>query len=216
VAGKLRERYYRPVFVVTDAENGAKGSGRSIEAYSMFEEMVKCSDVFTKFGGHPMAAGFSLDRDRIDEMRRRLNANCMLTADDLTQKITIDVPMPVGYITRELIEGLDVLEPFGKGNEKPLFAEKNLRLLSARVLGKNKNVLKLMTADASGTMMEAMYFGDVEQFRRNLVDAFGETEVQKLYWGRENATHASFIYYPSINEYQGRVTLQIVVKNYQF
>lgn len=215
VAGKVRERYYKPVFVVTNAEEGAKGSGRSIEAYSMFEEMVKCGDLFTKYGGHPMAAGFSLEKSRIDEMRRRLNENCRLTAEDLTQKILIDVPMPLSYITEELIQGLEVLEPFGKGNEKPLFAEKNLNFLSARVLGKNKNVLKFLVSNPSGTMMEAMYFGNVEQFRQDMVDVFGEAEIQKLYWGKANAVCGSLIYYPSVNEYQGRKTLQIVIKNYK-
>lgn len=214
VAGKLRERYYRPVFVVTKGEKGAKGSGRSIEAYSMFEEMVKCGDIFTKFGGHPMAAGFSLETDRIGEMRRRLNENCTLTPDDLVPRIMIDVPMPIDYITEELIDGLEVLEPFGKGNEKPLFAEKNLNLLSARVLGKNRNVLKLLVSNTSGTVMEALYFGDIEQFRREVQERFGENETAKLYWGKENAVHGSFIYYPSVNEYQGRRTLQIVIKNY--
>lgn len=215
VAGRLRERYYRPVFVVTDGEESAKGSGRSIEAYSMFEEMVKCQDLFMKFGGHPMAAGFSLERERIGEMRRRLNENCMLTEEDLTPKITIDVPMPIDYITEDLIEGLSVLEPFGKGNEKPLFAEKNLKLLSARILGKNRNVLKFQAANQTGTIMDALYFGDVEQFQEELVRIYGETEIQKLYLGRENRVHASVIYYPAVNEYQGRKTLQIVIKNYQ-
>lgn len=215
VAGKLRERYYRPVFVVTDAEKGAKGSGRSIEAYSMFEEMVRCGDVFTKYGGHPMAAGFSLEKERIPEMRRRLNENCRLTPEDLTQKILIDVPMPVDYITEELIHGLDVLEPFGKGNEKPLFAEKHLNLLSARIMGKNRNVLKFLVSNDHGAMIEALYFGDTEALQAELRAYYGEEETQKLFWGKENSVYASFIYYPSVNEYQGRKTLQIVVRNYK-
>lgn len=161
-----------------------------------------------------MAAGFSLETGRIGEMRRRLNENCTLTPDDLVPRIMIDVPMPIDYITEELIDGLEVLEPFGKGNEKPLFAEKNLNLLSARVLGKNRNVLKLLVSNTSGTVMEALYFGDIEQFRREVQERFGENETAKLYWGKENAVHGSFIYYPSVNEYQGRRTLQIVIKNY--
>lgn len=215
VAGKLRERYYRPVFVVTDAEKGAKGSGRSIEAYSMFEEMVRCGDVFTKYGGHPMAAGFSLEKEKIPEMRRRLNENCRLTPEDLTQKIMIDVPMPVDYITEDLIRGFEVLEPFGKGNEKPLFAEKNLKLLSARVIGKNRNVIKFLVSNHTGAMIEALYFGDAEKFRAEIAEHYGEEETQELFWGKENKVYASFIYYPSVNEYQGRKTLQIVIRNYK-
>ena len=215
IAGRLRERYYRPVFVVTDGEECAKGSGRSIEAYSMFDEMMRCQDLFLKFGGHPMAAGFSIEKARIDEMRSRLNAGCTLTQDDLVQKVLIDVPMPIDYITEELINGLDVLEPFGKGNEKPLFAEKGLKLLSARILGKNRNVLKLQVSNHTGIIMEAMYFGDPEVFLQDVAARYGEDERQKLCWGRQNAVYASFVYYPSVNEYQGRRTLQIVVKNYQ-
>ncbi len=215
IAGKLRERYYRPVFVVTDGEECAKGSGRSIEAYSMFDEMMRCQDLFLKFGGHPMAAGFSLEKTRIEEMRRRLNANCTLTQDDLTEKILIDVPMPIDYITEGLIEGLNVLEPFGKGNEKPLFAEKGLKLLSARILGRNRNVLKLEVSNQTGAIMEAVYFGDPEVFLQAVADRYGEEERQKLCWGRENAVYASVTYYPLVNEYQGRRTLQIEIKNYK-
>ncbi len=215
IAGKLRERYYRPVFVITDGEESAKGSGRSIEAYSMFEELMRCSDLFLKFGGHPMAAGFSLERARIDEMRRRLNEHCTLTPEDLTKKIMIDVPMPIDYITEELIEGFGVLEPFGKGNEKPLFAEKELKLLSVRILGKNRNVLKLQVSNHTGVVMKAVYFGDPETFLRDVVSRYGENERQKLCLGRENAVRASVTYYPEIDEYQGTRTLQIVIENYK-
>ena len=217
VAGRIRERYGKPTFVVTDAEaeDEAKGSGRSIEAYSMFEEMVKCQDLFRKFGGHPMAAGFSLPRSRIDEMRRRLNENCTMTEEDMAEKIMVDVPMPINYIRESLVEELSVLEPFGNGNEKPLFAERHLKLLSARILGKNANVLKLQVANATGCTMEALYFGIPDNILSYLTDKYGKNEVQKLLWGKVNQIEMDLTYYPSINEYQGRRTLQIVIKNFR-
>ncbi len=217
VAGRIRERYGKPTFVVTnaEAEDEAKGSGRSIEAYSMFEEMVKCQDLFRKFGGHPMAAGFSLPRSPIDEMRRRLNENCTMTEEDMAEKIMVDVPMPINYIRESLVEELSVLEPFGNGNEKPLFAERHLKLLSARILGKNANVLKLQVANATGCTMEALYFGIPDNILSYLTDKYGKNEVQKLLWGKVNQIEMDLTYYPSINEYQGRRTLQIVIKNFR-
>lgn len=217
VAGRIRERYGKPTFVVTnaEAEDEAKGSGRSIEAYSMFEEMVKCQDLFRKFGGHPMAAGFSLPRSRIDEMRRRLNENCTMTEEDMAEKIMVDVPMPINYIRESLVEELAVLEPFGNGNEKPLFAERHLKLLSARILGKNANVLKLQVANATGCTMEALYFGIPDNILSYLTDKYGKNEVQKLLWGKVNQIEMDLTYYPSINEYQGRRILQIVIKNFR-
>ena len=217
VAGRIRGRYGKPTFVVTnaEAEDEAKGSGRSIEAYSMFEEMVKCQDLFRKFGGHPMAAGFSLPRSRIDEMRRRLNENCTMTEEDMAEKIMVDVPMPINYIRESLVEELSVLEPFGNGNEKPLFAERHLKLLSARILGKNANVLKLQVANATGCTMEALYFGIPDNILSYLTDKYGKNEVQKLLWGKVNQIEMDLTYYPSINEYQGRRTLQIVIKNFR-
>ena len=215
VAGRLRERYGKPTFVVTDGEASAKGSGRSIEAYSMFEEMVKCQDLFLKFGGHPMAAGFSLEKSRISEMRHRLNENCTLTEEDMAEKVMIDVPMPIDYISERLIEELSVLEPFGKGNEKPLFAERNLKLLSARMIGKNAKAVKLQVMNVSGCQMEALYFGDPEMFREYLIEKYGKEEVQKLFWGKENRITLDIAYYPSVNEYQGRKTIQIVIRHFR-
>jgi single-stranded-DNA-specific exonuclease len=215
VAGRLRERYYRPSFVVTDGETSAKGSGRSIEGYSMFEEMVKCGDLFLKFGGHPMAAGFSLEKERIDEMRRRLNENCTLTEEDLKEKVSIDVPMPIDYITEDLVEQLSLLEPFGKGNEKPLFAEAKLKALSARVLGKSQNVMKLRVMNHAGTVMDALYFGDPDGVRDYLTQKYGSARVQDLFWGRGEGLEMDLTYYPSVNEYMGQKSLQIVIKNYR-
>lgn len=215
VAGRLRERYYRPTFVVTDGETCAKGSGRSTESYSMFEEMVKCSDLFLKFGGHPMAAGFSLEKERIGEMRRRLNENCTLTPEQQMEKVSIDVPMPVDYISERLVEELSLLEPFGKGNEKPLFAESGIQLLSARVLGKNANVLKLHVMNRAGRVLDALWFGDPQEVREYLEARYGEQKIQELFWGRGDGIALDLAYYPSVNEYMGRRSLQIVIRHYK-
>ena len=215
IAGRVRERYHRPVYVLTNAKEGVKGSGRSIEGYSMYEELCKCQDLLDKFGGHPMAAGFSLEQSRISEMRHRLNENCTLTDDDMAEKVMIDVPMPIDYISEHLIEELSILEPFGKGNEKPLFAERNLQLLSARIIGKNARAIKLQVMNRTGCQMEALYFGDPELLRSHLIEKYGENEVQKLFWGKENRTALDVTYYPSINEYQGRKTLQIVIRHFR-
>jgi single-stranded-DNA-specific exonuclease len=181
----------------------------------MFEEMVRCGDLFLKFGGHPMAAGFSLEKERIDEMRRRLNENCTLTEEDLMEKISIDVPMPIDYISEELVDELSLLEPFGKGNEKPLFAEAKLKALSARVLGKNANVLKLRVMNRAGKVMDALYFGDPEVVRTYLTEKYGPSRVQDLFWGRGEGLEMDLTYYPSVNEYKGQKSLQIVIKNYR-
>ncbi len=215
IAGRIRERYHKPVFVLTDAADSLKGSGRSIETYNMFAEMSKCAELFTKFGGHPMAAGLSLPRENMEAFHKKINENSVLTEDDFIPKVTIDVPMPISYITERLVEELGLLEPFGKGNTKPLFAEKSLNILSARILGKNRNVIKLPVLGAAGTVMEAMYFGDVERFQEYLREKFGHTETEKLFQGRENAVTLSLAYYPGINEFRGNRTLQIVIQSYQ-
>ncbi|EET62514.1 single-stranded-DNA-specific exonuclease RecJ [Marvinbryantia formatexigens DSM 14469] len=215
IAGRLRERYYRPAIVLTQGESAVKGSGRSIESYSMFQELQKCADLFLKFGGHPMAAGCSLEKENVGELRRRLNAQTTLTQEDLTEKIVIDVPMPLGYITERLIEELSCLEPFGKGNSKPVFAEKNLDILSARAVGQSGRVVRLRVANAAGTVMDAVYFGDATLFREYVEEKYGRTETEKLFQGRRNAVQLSVIYYPSIHEYNGLRSIQIVVQKYQ-
>ena len=198
IAGRIREAYNKPVFVLTKSSEGVKGSGRSIEAYSMYEELVKCRDLLTQFGGHPMAAGLSMEEKNVEAFRRRLNENCTLTEQELIPKIMIDVPMPISYLTKQLTEQLKILEPFGKGNTKPLFAQKNLRAVGIRILGRNRNVAKMLLMDEHGNKMDAVYFGEASEF---------VTFVQ---------THEtiSVTYYPEINVYQGRETLQIVIKNY--
>ena len=198
IAGRIREKYHRPSIVLTRGETGIKGSGRSIEGYSMFEELVKCADLMTQFGGHPMAAGLSMEEKNVEEFRRRLNENCTLTEEDLRPKVIIDVPMPVSYITRELIEQISLLEPFGKGNTKPVFAQKGLRVLESRVFGKNRNVAKVKLMDPSGTVMDGAYFGEAEEFVR-FID------------GKDSI---SVTYYPEINIFRGRESIQIVIQNY--
>ncbi|NSG81250.1 single-stranded-DNA-specific exonuclease RecJ [Blautia schinkii] len=198
IAGRIREKYNKPVFILTKGETMVKGSGRSIESYSMFDELVKCDDLMEQYGGHPMAAGLSIKEENVEEFRKRLNENCTLTEKDLRPKILIDVPMPVSYINRELVEEISLLEPFGKGNTRPLFAQKGLRVLSSRILGKNRNVAKLQLSDHTGCVMEAVYFGEADEF----INAVKGSNI------------ISVTYYPEINRYQGRENLQIVIRNY--
>lgn len=198
IAGRIREKYHKPAIVLTKGENCVKGSGRSIEAYSMFEELIKCADLMIQFGGHPMAAGLSIKEENVELLRQQLNENCTLTKEELRPKVTIDVPMPVSYITKNLVNQISLLEPFGKGNTKPLFAQKGLRVLDRRILGKNQNVLKLKLMDASGTVMDGVYFGEAREFDTYL----------------KQRDSISITYYPEINVYQGRENLQIIIQNY--
>ena len=199
IAGRLKEKYYKPVFVLTQGEHGVKGSGRSIESYHMFEEMCKCRALFTKFGGHKLAAGLSLEEENVERFRRTINELCELTSQDLMPKVSIDMQLPLAYVTEELIEELELLEPFGKGNTKPLFAEKNLKVQNLRVIGKNQNVLKFQVLDRNGRKMEAIYFGEVQ-------------ECMEYLQGKEEV---ALTFYPSVNEYRGNKSIQITVVNYQ-
>ena len=199
IAGRIKERYYRPTFVLTRGETGVKGSGRSIEAYDMFAEMSRCRELFTKFGGHKLAAGLSLEEEKVEVFRKRINELADLTEEDLQMKVSIDMRLPFPYINEELIHELKILEPFGKGNGKPLFAESKLRVIQPRIFGKNRNVLKCRLEDQQGNQMEAVYFGEVE-------DCLQQMEKKQI---------MSFTYYPSINEYMGRRTIQLTIVNYQ-
>ena len=196
IAGRIKELYYRPTFVITDAKEGAKGSGRSIEGYNMFEEITKCAGLLTKFGGHPMAAGISLDKDKIDEFRKRLNKNQTLTEQQLEPVVWIDVPMPLNYVTYTLVEQLSVLEPFGKGNEKPVFADKDLIVKSVNIIGKKSNVLKLMLEAQDGSVFEAIQF---------MYDGNKPQVGQKI----------AITYYPDINEFRGKRNLQFIIKEWK-
>lgn len=215
IAGRIREACHKPTFVLTKSEDGVKGSGRSIEAYSMYEELCKCQELFTKFGGHPMAAGLSLTEANVEIFREKINACCGLTEEDFIPKIKIDIPMPVDYPDISLVNELSLLEPFGKANVKPQFADKNLGIDRAVVVGKNQNVLKLTLKTERGKSISAVYFGDVEEFREYYGRKYGENEVQQAFLGRTNAIRMSVIYYPEINRYQGNESIQIVIKNYQ-
>ena len=198
IAGRIKERYYRPTFVITNAEDGAKGSGRSIEGYNMYEEINKCKNVLTKYGGHPMAAGLSLAISDIDIFRKMLNDNAILTDEDLIPKMWIDVPMPVSYANIRLVNQLKLLEPFGKGNEKPVFADRNLYVKTASVLGKNKNVLRCQLETEDGTYVPAVQFGI------NNIDDIPRAGMR-----------ISIIYYPDINTFNGIMSLQIIIKEWK-
>lgn len=200
IAGRLREYYQKPAIVLTRGEEAVKGSGRSIDEYHMFKKLTEVSDLLLKFGGHPLAAGLSLEEKNIDEFRRRLNENAGLTEEDFKAKVWIDVPMPVGYVTERLVRELSCLEPFGQGNEKPLFAEKSLRIRASRVLGRNRNVVKMTLEETDGHAIEALYFGDGTAFEE---ERAGRREID-------------VVYYPDINEYNGRKTLQAVIRRYKF
>lgn len=200
IAGRLRERYHKPSFVLTRGEEGVKGSGRSIESYSMYEKLCECKEYLTKFGGHPMAAGLSLEEENVERFRRKLNEQSGLTEEDLVEKVTIDVPMPIHYIRKDLVQELSLLEPFGKGNEKPLFAQKNLWVSQMRVFGKNRNVVKMRLTDENGYPMDGVYFENGDEFAE---EGRGKRKI-------------SIVYYPDINMYQGRESLQVIIRHYQF
>lgn len=200
VAGRIKERYYKPVFVLTDACEGVKGSGRSIDTYSMYEELNKCGSLLLKYGGHPLAAGLTLKRENIDVLRRKLNENCTLNEEDLTEKVVIDMELPFSCVTEKFIEELELLEPYGKGNRKPVFAGRDIELTNARVIGNNGNAVKALARDKSGVCLDALYFGDVRKFQAALKEKDGRMAVT---------------FYPGINEYMGNKKLQITITHYK-
>jgi single-stranded-DNA-specific exonuclease len=198
IAGRVREKFYRPSIVITKAEDGAKGSGRSIEGYNMFEEISKCGKLLNKYGGHPMAAGISLDIDKIDEFRKALNENQTMTENVLTPTVWIDVPMPVDYVDIKLIKQFEKLQPFGKGNEKPVFADRNLTVRQSAVIGKNKNVLRCQLESEHGKLVTAIRF------------KLDGQEIPEV--GRK----ISMVYYPDINEYNGIVSIQFRIEDWRY
>ncbi|MCI8725847.1 MAG: single-stranded-DNA-specific exonuclease RecJ [Hungatella sp.] len=200
IAGKLREKYHKPSFVLTKGAEGIKGSGRSIESYHMFQALTGVKELLTKFGGHPMAAGLSLEEKNVESFRRELNRQADLTEEDFIPRIWIDVPLPISYVSEKLIKELELLEPFGQGNEKPQFAQKDLTIRSARVVGKNRNAIKLSLVTPEGTPMEGMAFAEGDLFLQEMGDS----------------TVMDAIYYPGINEYNGRRSLQVVIKEWRF
>ena len=222
VAGRVREKYYRPVFVLTRAQEWLKGSGRSIETWHMYEGLNRCAHLLTRFGGHKMAAGLSLPEENLEQFRQEINRKSQLSEEDLVEKIQIDMQLPFSAVTEKFVGDIKVLEPFGKANAKPLFAERKVHVLGARILGKNRNVLKLRVEDTNGTGIDAMYFGDIEGFLNYIKQKFGDRAYQDMLSGRnvprnraEKGIEMAFTYYPDINEYQGIKTPQIVIQNYK-
>jgi len=217
IAGRVREKYGKPVFVLTKGEEGVKGSGRSIEAYHMYEEITACRDLFTRYGGHKMAAGLSMaGEEGIETFRRRLNQNCRLTEKDFEEVIHIDVPMPLSYATMDFVRELSLLAPYGTGNPRPLFARKGISIISGRKLGKSKKVGKYRIADEEGKSYEMIYFGDLEEFDGFIARRFGRDRARAVYEGgiRPGTVSISMAYYPDINSFAGRQTLQFVMQHY--
>lgn len=200
IAGRIREAYHKPVFVLTKAEEGVKGSGRSIEEYSMYEELCKCRELLEKFGGHPMAAGLSLDKENVEKFKRRLNDQCTLSEEELTEKVVIDMELPFAAITEHFIEELEYMEPFGKGNTKPVFAARGVVMQHVKIIGKNKNVAKATAIDAAGNRMEAICFHDAQEFAKQC---------------ERNNGKMSITFYPGINEFRGERQIQIVITHYR-
>ncbi|MFR8738768.1 MAG: single-stranded-DNA-specific exonuclease RecJ [Eubacterium sp.] len=214
IAGRVREKYNKPTFVLTDAEQGVKGSGRSIEEYDMYSELTKVKSLLTKFGGHKMAAGISLEEKNIDLFRKMLNENCNLTEEDLYLKVWIDIALPLEYITMDFVNQLEVIKPYGKGNEKPIFAEKNLKIISLQILGKSGNVIKMVVENQNHYRMTAVKFNSAVDFMAFLSEKFGEEEVNKALQGQKNNLEIMATYYPEINEYNGRINLQIIIDRF--
>ena len=215
VAGRIREKYYRPVFVLTKGAEGLKGSGRSIETWHMYEGLNRVKHLLSKFGGHKMAAGLSMPEENLEQFRKEINEKSGITPEDLNEKIAIDMQLPFECVNEKFIGELAVLEPFGKGNARPVFAERQVQVESARILGKNKNVLKLQVKDLHGTRMDAMYLGDVNTFVEYVREKFGDIACECLLHGHGHGIVMAFTYYPDINEYQGVRTPQIVIQNYK-
>lgn len=211
VAGRVKEKYNKPTIILTKSEEGVKGSARSIEEYNMFEGLLACKELLDKFGGHPMAAGLSLQEDKVDELRKVLNNKCELTDEDLTRKIMIDSSLPLEYLNLHLIEELNVLEPFGKGNSKPVFGVRDAKITKAILLGKDKNVLKLKLLTNNNITIDAMIFNDLENFESKIIEKYGNEELDNLYNKSNNNIPMDFTFYPSINEWNGNKSIQIVV-----
>ena len=217
IAGRIKERYYKPTIVLTKAHEGVKGSARSIEGYNMFEELNKCKDILSKFGGHPMAAGLSLPLEKMTELRERLNEYSTLTEDDLQEKVSIDLVLPFQQITYGLIKEISYLEPYGKGNTRPLFVEKDIQVIKAAIIGKNRNVLRMTVASSVQPALRftAMLFQKLDVFEETIKNKYGESELQALYAGNETSIYMDMTFYPDINEYNGIQTIQLIIQNFR-
>ena len=214
IAGRIREKYNKPVLVLTNAADGVKGSGRSIDAYDMYAELSGVKELFTKFGGHKMAAGVSLPKENIEILRKRLNENCHLTEDDLYLKVWIDMQLPFEYVTMNMIQELSLIGPYGKGNEKPVFAEKNIKVNKIQIQGKTGNVLRLTVENSNRYRLTAMIFGRAMEFMSFIKEKFGQAEIDKALKGEKNNIEIMVTYYPKINEYNGNSQIQIVIDRF--
>ena len=215
IAGRIREAYQRPVFVLTKGEEGVKGSGRSIEAYSMFDKMTEVAELFTKYGGHPMAAGLSMREEDIDKLREQLNQKAELSEEDMAEVVRLDAVLPMSYFTVDTIRQLSVLEPCGKSNTKPVFADRNIRITRANIVGVNRNVLKLHLLDSMGNPVAGVYFGEVEKFLTFLSEKFGSEEVDAAMHGRENSIQFAAVYEPAVDTYSGRESVQAIIRRFR-
>ncbi|MGL4344881.1 MAG: single-stranded-DNA-specific exonuclease RecJ [Cellulosilyticaceae bacterium] len=215
IAGRIKEKYYMPTIVLTDVHDGVKGSGRSIEQYDMFEELSKCKDLLNKFGGHPMAAGLSLDKENIENLRERLNAQTTLTSKDLIPKLTLDMRLDLERVDYRLMDDLLQLEPHGKGNHKPIFGEKNIKVVTAAILGKNKNVLRIKLLSPKGKYFTGVYFGEVQNFEKIVTARYGSEELQRLYKGDYVKIHLDIAFELSLNEYMGNTSIQLIIKAFR-
>lgn len=214
IAGRIREKYNLPTIVLTKSEDGAKGSGRSIEEFNMFEELLKCKDILGKFGGHPLAAGLSIDEDKIDLLREKLNENCTLSDEDIIPKVTIDMQLPFNSISMQLVDEINVLEPFGKGNSKPLFAERGVQVLNARILGKNKNVLKL-SLKSRNKCINGIMFEKINEFQELIINEYGKAKFDSLFGRGSYDIVLDFVFSVDINEYMGNRSLQLQIKSFR-
>lgn len=215
IAGRIREAYQRPVFVLTRGEEGVKGSGRSIEAYSMFDKMTEVAELFTKYGGHPMAAGLSMREEDIDKLREQLNQKAELSEEDMAEVVRLDAVLPMSYFTVDIIRQLSVLEPCGKSNTKPVFADRNIKITRANIVGVNRNVLKLHLLDSRGNPVAGVYFGEVEKFLTFLSEKFGSEEVDAAMHGRENSIQFAAVYEPAVDTYSGRESVQAIIRRFR-
>ena len=215
IAGRIREAYQRPVFVLTRGEEGVKGSGRSIEAYSMFDKMTEVAELFTKYGGHPMAAGLSMREEDIDKLREQLNQKAELSEEDMAEVVRLDAVLPMSYFTVDTIRQLSVLEPCGKSNTKPVFADRNIKITRAGIVGVNRNVLKLHLLDSKGNPVAGVYFGEVEKFLTFLSEKFGSEEVDAAMHGKENSIQFVAVYEPAVDTYSGRESVQAIIRRFR-
>ena len=213
VAGRIREKYYKPTFVLTNSGEGAKGSGRSTDEYSMYDELVRCADVLDKFGGHPKAAGLSLKRENINIFRQKLNQNSTLTEDDKKEKVKIDMVLPFEYVSMDMIRQLDLIEPCGNGNTKPVFASRHIKICGVKILGKNRNAIKMTLMSDTGRKMTGMKFGDGDEFLNLIEEKFGKIERDLLESGMAQHIYVNMLFYPDINVFNGTESIQLMVKD---